>query len=110
MALSFILNFKYVLATDDQGDTYIVAEELVEQRREGDRAASSRPRPDHFPGSSFAHAKFQHPFLDRVVPGVLGEHVTLEQGSGIVHTAPGHGADDFRRRPGIWPRDLRAAR
>ena len=52
--------------------------------------------------------QFQHPFLDLVVPGVLGDHVTLEQGSGIVHTAPGHGAEDFmsaRVRPG----DLRAA-
>jgi len=39
--------------------------------------------------------RFQHPFLPRTIPPVLGDHVTLEQGSGIVHTAPGHGADDF---------------
>ena len=39
---------------------------------------------------------FRHPFLDREVPGVLADYVTLEQGTGIVHTAPGHGADDYR--------------
>ena len=39
--------------------------------------------------------KFQHPFLPVRVPGVLADYVTLDQGSGIVHTAPGHGADDF---------------
>ena len=41
-------------------------------------------------------SQFQHPFLDMRVPGVLADYVTLDQGSGIVHTAPGHGADDFR--------------
>ncbi len=38
----------------------------------------------------------QHPFYDRRVPIVLGEHVTTEAGTGAVHTAPGHGEDDFR--------------
>ncbi|MBO5301358.1 MAG: isoleucine--tRNA ligase, partial [Peptococcaceae bacterium] len=37
----------------------------------------------------------QHPFLDRESLVIVGEHVTLEAGSGCVHTAPGHGADDF---------------
>src|SRR5258708_33891573 len=39
--------------------------------------------------------KFQHPFLPIQVPGILADYVTLDHGSGIVHTAPGHGADDF---------------
>ena len=47
-------------------------------------------------GSDFEGVKFQHPFLDIQSPGVLADYVTLDQGSGIVHTAPGHGADDFR--------------
>jgi isoleucyl-tRNA synthetase len=38
---------------------------------------------------------FRHPFDDRAVPVVLGEHVTLEAGTGLVHTAPAHGAEDF---------------
>lgn len=37
----------------------------------------------------------QHPFMDRTSVLILGEHVTLEQGTGCVHTAPGHGAEDF---------------
>ena len=37
----------------------------------------------------------QHPFYDRKVPIILGDHVTAEAGTGAVHTAPGHGQDDF---------------
>ncbi len=46
-------------------------------------------------GSALEGLKFQHPFYDRVVPVILGDHVTLEAGTGAVHTAPGHGQDDF---------------
>ncbi len=46
-------------------------------------------------GSELEGLKFQHPFYDRVVPVILGEHVTLEAGTGAVHTAPGHGQDDY---------------
>ena len=96
MALSFHPSFKYVLATDEKGDTYIVADDLLESvARETGLRFVEQAGP--FAGSTFLHARFQHPFLnDRVVPGVLGEHVTLEQGTGIVHTAPGHGAEDFQ--------------
>jgi isoleucyl-tRNA synthetase len=38
---------------------------------------------------------FRHPFLDREVPVVLAEHVTVESGTGLVHTAPAHGVEDF---------------
>jgi isoleucyl-tRNA synthetase len=48
-----------------------------------------------FKGEALEHVGFQHPLYDRVSPGVLAEYVTLEQGTGAVHTAPGHGADDF---------------
>ena len=37
----------------------------------------------------------QHPFYDRQVPIILGDHVTTEAGTGAVHTAPGHGQDDY---------------
>ncbi len=46
-------------------------------------------------GKDLARLLLQHPFYDRQVPVVLGEHVTLEAGTGAVHTAPGHGQDDF---------------
>ena len=38
---------------------------------------------------------FAHPFLDRTILGVLGDYVTMDTGTGAVHTAPAHGADDF---------------
>ena len=38
---------------------------------------------------------FQHPFLDRKILGVLAEYVTMDTGTGVVHTAPSHGAEDF---------------
>jgi isoleucyl-tRNA synthetase len=46
-------------------------------------------------GAALEHQLLQHPFYDRQVPVILGDHVTLEAGTGAVHTAPGHGVDDF---------------
>ena len=46
-------------------------------------------------GEALEGARLHHPFIDRTVPVILGEHVTLEAGTGAVHTAPGHGHDDF---------------
>lgn len=46
-------------------------------------------------GAQLEGVALQHPFLERQVPVILGAHVTLEAGTGCVHTAPGHGQDDF---------------
>lgn len=46
-------------------------------------------------GSALEHQLLQHPFYDRQVPVILGDHVTTEAGTGAVHTAPGHGQDDY---------------
>ena len=46
-------------------------------------------------GSELEYIKTAHPFLDRESLLIVGEHVTLESGTGCVHTAPGHGVDDF---------------
>jgi len=46
-------------------------------------------------GVELENQKLQHPFFDRKVPVILGEHVTTEVGTGAVHTAPDHGVDDF---------------
>jgi isoleucyl-tRNA synthetase len=48
-----------------------------------------------FEGKALEGLKLQHPFQDRQVPVILGEHVTLDAGTGAVHTAPGHGHEDF---------------
>src|SRR5580698_5554406 len=46
-------------------------------------------------GAALEHMLLQHPFYNRQVPVVLGDHVTLDTGTGAVHTAPGHGLDDY---------------
>ncbi|MFL0795980.1 MAG: isoleucine--tRNA ligase [Cellvibrionaceae bacterium] len=46
-------------------------------------------------GAALEKQLLQHPFYDRQVPVILGDHVTTEAGTGCVHTAPDHGADDF---------------
>ena len=73
-------------------------------RRQGTGAADHREmRPRRcrrksrsFPGAKLEYATFAHPFLDRTVLGVLGDYVTMDTGTGAVHTAPAHGADDFQ--------------
>ncbi|GEA61655.1 isoleucine--tRNA ligase [Vibrio comitans] len=56
---------------------------------------------EHFHNLGFAKGadlellNFQHPFYDFTVPAILGDHVTTDSGTGIVHTAPGHGQEDF---------------
>jgi isoleucyl-tRNA synthetase len=56
-----------------------------------------------YKGSAFEHLRYRHPFLPREGVFVLGDYVTLDAGTGLVHTAPGHGADDFAtgRRYGL---------
>jgi isoleucyl-tRNA synthetase len=46
-------------------------------------------------GASLENLRLKHPFYDREIPLILGDHVSAEDGTGAVHTAPGHGADDF---------------
>ncbi|HEU0234029.1 MAG TPA: isoleucine--tRNA ligase [Gallionella sp.] len=49
----------------------------------------------HCKGAALELLALQHPFYDRIVPVICGEHVTLEAGTGLVHTAPAHGLDDY---------------
>ena len=49
----------------------------------------------HFPGRKLERFNFQHPFLDRKILGVLADYVTMDTSTGIIHTAPSHGAEDF---------------
>lgn len=46
-------------------------------------------------GAKLEHLRLRHPFYDKEVPVILGDHVTTEAGTGAVHTAPGHGEEDF---------------
>jgi isoleucyl-tRNA synthetase len=93
MAIAYHPKFEYV-AVDISGEVYIVAEGLLAATA----AKFGWQNPEviaRFPGSAVEHAVFRHPFLDRDSLGILADHVTLEQGTGAVHTAPGHGHEDY---------------
>ena len=78
------------------GDAYhIMARELVESTMKGCHIDEYEVLPETVLGSELELMQYQHPFLDRKVLVILGDHVTLEGGTGCVHTAPGHGVEDF---------------
>ena len=93
LAIAFHPEFDYA-AYDVGSRLIIVAEGLAGSvaaaagRTFGDPVARMK-------GTALEHIRFQHPLYDRESIGVLGDYVTLEAGTGAVHTAPGHGADDF---------------
>ena len=74
-------------------DQLVLAEELVDTVCE--RLGQAGTVLATASGDALAGARAQHPFLERVVPVLTGEHVTLETGTGLVHTAPAHGLEDF---------------
>jgi isoleucyl-tRNA synthetase len=93
MAIAYHPAFQYV-ALDVNGDVYIVAAELA--KATGDVCGWADPAEvARFTGGQLEGAVFRHPFLERDSGGILADHVTLEQGTGAVHTAPGHGQEDY---------------
>ncbi|MFN6881080.1 isoleucine--tRNA ligase, partial [Proteus mirabilis] len=85
--------FNYALVSFDD-ECVILAADLVEHvmKRIGvtDWAVLGECK-----GSDLELLRFNHPFMGFDVPAILGDHVTLDAGTGAVHTAPGHGPDDF---------------
>ena len=93
LAIAFHPDFEYGVY-DVDGHLIIVADALAprvaaEIGRSFDRKVAQTS------GSQLEGLRFRHPLYDRESVGVLADYVTLEQGTGAVHTAPGHGADDF---------------
>ena len=86
-------NFDYnVIKSGDE--YYVMAEELYRE------AMQEAGKTDYevvatFKGSELEYMKVQHPFLDRESLVIVGDHVTLDSGTGCVHTAPGHGIEDY---------------
>src|SRR5258707_4369955 len=93
MAVAFHPDLEYV-ALEHNSELYIVADALAKATIESCKfdGATVVAR---FPGRQLEYATFAHPFLDRSILGVLANYVTTEQGTGAVHTAPSHVADDF---------------
>jgi isoleucyl-tRNA synthetase len=93
MAVAFHPHEEYV-ALESRGEVYIVAAKLAKDVAENCNIPDPRELA-YFPGSKMERLNFQHPFLDRKILGVLADYVTMDTGTGVVHTAPSHGAEDF---------------
>ncbi|VBB06181.1 isoleucine-trna ligase [Lucifera butyrica] len=76
------------------GEIYLLAAELAQQVAKANGIESYTVLAT-MKGAQLEGMVFAHPFLERESVVILGEHVTLEQGTGCVHTAPGHGQEDF---------------
>lgn len=76
-----------------QGEILILAEGLASNVLKD--LGSEAEAVAHFKGSSLENRVFRHPYLDQNAPILVGNHVTLDAGTGCVHTAPGHGQEDY---------------
>ncbi|MDH5710043.1 MAG: isoleucine--tRNA ligase [Gammaproteobacteria bacterium] len=88
-------NYQLIQVTTSNGPACLILEETLAV------AALHRYGIDQYcvlgntTGSKLEKQLLQHPFYDKQVPIILGDHVTTETGTGAVHTAPGHGQDDY---------------
>ncbi len=93
LAISVNENFTYVVVEAD-GKKYVVAKDLLETVTNAigwENVAVVK----ELKGSDLEGMVAKHPFYDRESKVLAGDHVTLEAGTGLVHTAPGHGEDDY---------------
>ncbi len=95
MAICLHPRDSYVLVKADNGETYIMAEALMEKTMRMGGFESYEVLAT-YPGEFFENMLAQHPFLDKTSRLVYAEYVTMDSGTGCVHTAPGFGADDYQ--------------
>ncbi|HXJ95298.1 MAG TPA: isoleucine--tRNA ligase [Terriglobia bacterium] len=95
MAVAFHPDFEYVAVESSNGTEVYILEARRLEPTLADTGLETRGVLARFPGRKLERTEFQHPFLDRTVVGVLADYVTAEDGTGAVHTAPGHGREDF---------------
>jgi len=91
-AISVNPKFKYGLYKC-KNNFFILAEELADIRFKA--YGTSATKVASCSGSDLEGILFSHPFLEKSVPIICGDHVTTETGTGLVHTAPAHGLDDY---------------
>ena len=85
--------YEYTVVKAD-GENYIMAAELVPAAMKA-RGVENYTTEGSFKGSELEYMKTAHPFMNRESLVIVGDHVTLESGTGCVHTAPGYGVEDF---------------
>ena len=95
VAISVHPELTYVQMNVD-GEKYVIAEALVDDVAEAlEWNKETVVREKEFKGSELEYVETAHPFIDRVSLVINGTHVTTDAGTGCVHTAPGHGEDDY---------------
>ncbi len=94
LAVALHPEFDYVAVDIGVNAVIIIAEALLAQSLQK-FGVSDYKIIEKFKGKKLEGLKARHPFMDRDSLVILGEHVTLEAGTGIVHTAPGHGQEDY---------------
>ncbi len=94
LAIAFHPDFDYVAYEVPEGEVYIFAEKMMPALIKAAGLPEGKVLAT-IPGSRFEYRKARHPWIDRDSLLILGDYVTMDQGTGAVHTAPGHGADDF---------------
>ena len=102
MAIALHPRDSYAIVKAESGEMYILAEALVEKVMKAGGVENYEVLETH-PGSFFEDMMAWHPFLDKASRLVNAEYVTMDSGTGCVHTAPGFGADDYQtcKRYGI---------
>ena len=86
-------NYEYSVLKAN-GEYYVMATDLAPEAM-ADAGITDYETVGIIKGSELEYMKTAHPFIDRTSLVIVGDHVTLESGTGCVHTAPGHGVDDF---------------
>ena len=87
-------DYEYV-SVKANGEYYIMAKELVESAMKAAKIDEYSVSETSVKGKELEYIVYKHPFIDRTGLVIVGDHVTLESGTGCVHTAPGHGVEDF---------------
>lgn len=103
MALAVHPDFEYaIVQVPEHGATYLIVDALVNPTMEAVGVTNYQTEGE-VKGSDLKGIVTRHPLFDRDSPIVLADYVLLEEGTGVVHTAPGHGADDFHtgKREGL---------
>ena len=95
MAICLHPRDSYVLVKAENGETYIMAEALMEKTMKMGGFETYEVLAT-YPGAFFENMLAQHPFIDKTSRLVNAEYVTMDSGTGCVHTAPGFGADDYQ--------------